>query len=230
MGVTPDPVEIIADERGQETHPSWIAIRANRVSHSPPGKRLHDSEIRHQHYVVVTVHRMRRHRDLNHDWHSEYGLPLIEMSMSMAQWGAFVSSFGDGTGVPVTLDWDGNDYVPSEPENTDSRLALSAAETKNATAKAIESVQEAEAAVMAAFEAKAGRREMAALLHTLHHRIANMPANAKFAADSLTKHTENVVTKARFDIEAMVAQHAKTLGLDAQTVVDALALNPGDQT
>jgi hypothetical protein len=86
------------NEHGEETHESWLLIRANHVT-STPGARLFDSEIAHQHYVVVTVTRCRRRRDLKRDWlfNDE---TLLEMSMSQAQWGAFVSSFGQGAGAP----------------------------------------------------------------------------------------------------------------------------------
>jgi hypothetical protein len=229
MDTPHETTEIIVNERGDETHPSWVAIRANRVSHSGPGKRLHDSEIRHQHYVIVTVRRLSRKRDLHRDWHFEYGVPLVEMSMSMAQWGAFVSSFGQGTGVPVTLDWYGpENYVPGEPTEADSRLALSAAEVQKQTAKSIDAVESALADVLEAFDAGVSKKALREKLNALTARVRNMPANAKFAADSLTEHTEAVVTKARFDIEAMVAQHAETLGLNAADIADSLAIGSGD--
>lgn len=55
----PARTEIRIDEHGDETHESWILVRANRVSASP-GRRLFDSEIRHQHYIRVTVSRCSR--------------------------------------------------------------------------------------------------------------------------------------------------------------------------
>ena len=216
------------DERDFDVHPSWVTIRANRVSCSPPGQRLFDSSIPHQHYVQVTIAHAHRKRDLHRDWIYSLGTPIMELSMSMAQWGAFVSSFGDGSGVPVTLEWTEQDgYIPQEAHTVDSRLAVTANEVKTKTADAIADVQAAEQAVQDAFERNAGRKELRELLDRLHHKIRNMPGNAKFAADSLTEHTEAVVTKARFDIEAMVSQHAKTLGIDAAPLIDALAIEAG---
>lgn len=40
---------------GEETHPAWAMVAANRVTCSAPGAVLFDSDIRHQHYVTVRL-------------------------------------------------------------------------------------------------------------------------------------------------------------------------------
>ena len=86
-----------------------------------PGARLFDSEIAHQHYVVVTARRCVRKRDLKRDWTFATEV-IFECSMSQAQWGAFVSSFGQGSGVPATLTYlHGVGRVP-EAARQESRL------------------------------------------------------------------------------------------------------------
>jgi hypothetical protein len=193
-----ETTEIRVDEHGDETHESWLLIGADRVQSS--GTWLFDSDIRHQHYVVVTITRCTRKRDLHRDWlHSTE--QLLEMFMSMAQWGAFVSSFGDGGGVPATLGWlTGVGMVPGAP--VESRLMESHAEVRGAANKAFDGVQKAFERLEALYDAKAGRRELTEAMRTLHYAIQNAPANVEFAAKSLTEHTENVVAKARADIEA----------------------------
>lgn len=47
-------VEPTLDERGDEQHPAWIMVGASRVS-STRGAVLFDSDILHQHYVIVRV-------------------------------------------------------------------------------------------------------------------------------------------------------------------------------
>jgi hypothetical protein len=87
----------------------------------------------------------------------------------------------------------------------ESRLAESFKEVKEAGSEAVEKVQKAEQALAEAFERKAGRKEMAQLLRNLHFAVKHVPANMEFAAKSLAETAENVVTKARADIEGMVA-------------------------
>ena len=211
-----DLTEITIDLDGRETHPSWITIRANRISHSPPGRRLFDSEINHQHYVTVTIERCDRRRDLNHDWIHNTTL-LMEIDMSMAQWGGFVSSFGDGSGVPVTLSYlIGEGLVAEAPY--DSRLGVSIAETKGAAKRMVDEVDEAYQAVQEGFDAKLGRRDMADLLRNLKYKIENTPANVSHAAKSLSEHVENTVAKARGDVEAMVTHAVLAAGLEPGSV------------
>lgn len=211
----PEPTEIKITEHGDETHESWLLIRGNNVT-SSPGAKLFDSEIRHQHYIEVTVTRCTRSRDLNRDW--LYGQQtLIEFDMSQAQWGAFVSSFGHGTGVPATLSFFNGDRVPGVSTD-DSRLNESHKEVNEATAKGLAQIKSAHAAVKEAFDRKAGVKEMRTLLGALQLRIDQLPGNLEFAAKSLTEHTENVTTKARADIEGMVASAAERHGLTGHQV------------
>jgi hypothetical protein len=207
------PVAVAED--GTESHESWITLVLSKVS-AQPGQRLFDSEITHTRYITMTVCRCTRTRDLNHDWkHAEQ--TLMEVGMSHAQWGAFVSAFGDGGGVPATLFRDHCGVVAQAPH--ESRMAESAREVHDAGNSALAEIQEGYSALEEAFERGAGKREMRDLIRSLKARIANAPANMGFAAESLTKHVENVVTKARSDVEAMaVAAAERGLTLDAGSV------------
>jgi hypothetical protein len=201
-----DVVAPTVSESGEEQHPAWVLVGASRVSHGPPGAVLFDSDIRHQHYVAVRVKRATRKRDLNRDW--KYGHEtIVEFAMSEAQWASFVSSMNSGDGVPATLEWDAtldNPQVPGMPYAP--RLQESMNEVRDAATRAQETVREA-------FEAYAAHKTVGNL-RTLQYAIENMPANMTFAAKSLSEHAENVVTRARADIEAYVVQKAHQLGLE----------------
>lgn len=197
--------EISTDEYGREVHPSFGWAKVNRVTVSPPGQHLFDSELRHSEMVVLSISGASRKRELHRDWLMEEGLPHVEIAMSMAQWGALVSSFGS-SGVPATLRFLDGDYVPEAPY--EPRMALSTAEVEDATDKLLSEVSEAVDAVREAYDRKAGRREMEPLLRNLEIKLSNAKPNARFTAQSFTEHVENVVTKARADIEGMVAMAA----------------------
>lgn len=196
----PEVTEIRVDDRGHETHESWLLIRANNVS-STPGHRLFDSEIPHGHFIKVVVTRCQRQRQLNRDYLYQKEV-LLEMAMSQAQWGAFVSSFGNGSGVPATLEFlGGQGYVPQAP--AESRFDQSHEEVREAGAKALEEIQQSYERVMDAFE-NSGKRDLREALTNMKYVLRNGPLNMEFAAKSLTEHVEAVVTKARADIEGMV--------------------------
>lgn len=191
------PVEINA--HGHEEHPSFGVVRLNRTT-CHPARRLFDSSIGHPQYVSLEIARAERIRELHHD--RIYGelTPLLSLSMSLTQWGAMVSSFGEGSGTPVTLDW--VDGMPMPEAEHESRLAVTAREVHEQSRKASEDVQLAVDAVVAAFEERAGRRDMGQVISRLTAVVRNLPSNMKFAADSLTEHAEDVVAKAKADIEA----------------------------
>jgi hypothetical protein len=204
-----EPEEPTTDERGYERHPAWGLIGASRVQSSAPGAVLFDSDIRHMHTVVLRLHGAIRQRSLNRDWHgADQRASIVEVEMSEAQWASFVSSMNVGDGVPCTIraraKYDGDYNVPEAPY--DPRLAESMEEVRNAADKSLEAIREAFAAVEAK-PTKANIRNLGIVLR-------NAPSNMTFAAKSLSEHAENVVQRARADVEAMVLSKAQQLGLD----------------
>lgn len=214
--MTPRPItEPTIDQYGADTHPAFGNIRGARVS-SNPGAVLYDSDIRHQHSVVLTISRATRQRALNHDWHHPTG-ELIEVEMSEAQWASFLSSMNT-QGVPCTIrrtenDWQvpGLAYAP--------RMAESLAETRAAADRAWSEIR---ASLDAYVEHKT-----AGNLRGLQAAVNNATANVAFAGKRLAEHSENVVQRARADIEAMVTTRAAQLGIDAGAVSQALQITDG---
>lgn len=210
-----EPIPATTDENGRETHPAWGMIGASRVQGTP--RVLFDSDIRHQHTVTVRISTASRKRDLNRDWlmpEKEF----IEIEMSEAQWASFVSSMNSGSGVPCTVRRRGDEYdVPGV--SYEPRLQESMDETRGAAERAFEEVRKA----FAAYEEK----KNAANLRNLKAAIANAPANVAFAGESLNEHAENVVQKARADIEAMVLSKATQLGIEPGDLDGTLALEEG---
>lgn len=197
-------------EQNQETdtHESFALIGVNRVT-ANPAVSLFDSEIRHREFIRLRIKHASRKRSLNHDWISAER-HILELDMSLAQWGAFVSSFGQGDGVPCTLAYMDGQRVDSPPYVP--RLAHSTAEVKNAADEALKEIIAAFDGVKAA-RIQGGKRVMDDAINTLENRLENAPKNMEFAAKSLTDHVENVITKAKGDIEGMVTNHARALGM-----------------
>ncbi len=197
---TEDPT---IDEHGDEIHPAFGMVSVNRVTSSPPTS-LFDSEIKHSHYVVLSVNRASRKRSLNQDWIHPDSRDLIEIAMSEAQWASLVSSFNT-QGVSCTIQrTETQVQVPAIP--FDPRLAMSLDETKGAADRAFASIQ----AAMAAYEGQ----KNAANLRALRAAINNATANVQYAGETLVEHAEDVVQKARADIEAMLDVRARQLGID----------------
>jgi hypothetical protein len=197
--------------QGDEEHPAFGQIHAHRVS-STPGVTLFDSDIKHGNSVRITINRAVRKRELSQDW--IFGRDeLIEVELSEAQWAGFVSSMNT-SGVPCTIRRTETDWNIPELEY-DPRLAHSMGEVKGAAVKTFGKIREALADYEKAVAEKAGAKIIKEKLRVLHFAVENSGANMHFAAKVLVEHTENVVQKARADIEAMVTQKAVQLGLTA---------------
>jgi hypothetical protein len=200
------------DEYGDEVHPSWVLIGASRGSWSPPGVALFQSEIRHQHAVTIRVVQASRKRDLKHDW-VHGGKILMEVVLSEAQWASFVSSMNSGDGTPATLTLKETDYnVPQAPY--DPRFAVTMAEASGAAADAFKDVQEALAEYERLVAEKAPAKDRKRAYQTLQSRIRNAGPNVEYAGKRLAEHAEDVVNRARADIEAFVTKKAAQLGID----------------
>lgn len=201
--------------RGDESHPAWGLIGASRVQ-SGRGEALFDSDILHRHYVVVRLKRATRRRDLGHDW-KHGGEQIAEVAMSEAQWASFVSTMNVGDGVPCTIESVGAERVPGVEH--EPRLAESMDEVAAAGERAMEAVRDAFAAYR--------KKKTADNLRSLEYAIANAPANMTYAAKTLGEHAENVVQRARADIEAMVVSKAEQLGIDPGEVANTPLLGGG---
>lgn len=212
-------MEVVADI---ERHPAFGVARFNKVHGT--GASLFDSEIKHDHYVIFEIDQASRKRDNNRDWiHPQE--TVVQIAMSEAQFGALVSSFGSGAGVPVTITRIGVESIEGPPY--EPRMKQSVKEVEGAAEKLVAQIEDAREAVQEAFDRGAGKKEMKQLLFHLECMVGNAKANARYAANTFTEHVKNVVTKARYDIEAAV-QMAAERGLSAGSSVAGI-LGTGDE-
>ena len=72
--------EPIVDDRGDEHHPAFAKVEANRIT-ATPGEVLFDSDLTHQHYIALRIYSATRKRDLNHDY-VHTGKQLIEVNLT----------------------------------------------------------------------------------------------------------------------------------------------------
>lgn len=193
----------------EESHPSFAVAIVNRVS-SNPGAPMFQSDLLHQQYISLKIETATRSRDLNHDWvHPRDG--LIEVRMSLSQWGALVSSMGIGSGVPVTLTWKENGGRIPEPPY-EPRMQESLVEVDGAVEKLLADAQESYEVLADAIENKKGVKAIREALRTHGFRLSNAKGNARFAVKSLTSAAEKVVNHARADIEASILNAIQLTG------------------
>ena len=210
----------IINAHGDEEHPAFGLIGAFRISGGDGV--LFDSDIRHQHSIVVRVSTATRKRDLHHDWIHQKR-EFLEVQMSEAQWASFVSSMNSGSGTPCTIRHREDDYmidaVPYQP-----RLAESLREVHEATAKTFGAIADALAAYQKVLDDTGGAAERRKALSWLHTTVDHTSGNLDFAAKSMAETAENVVQRAKADVEAFVTAQAVRLGLDPIELASPLEL------
>lgn len=224
----------VLGERTRESHPSFALVGVSYISSSPPGVHLFESELQHQRFIRLSIMTAERERDLHRSWlHGRK--TIIEVDMSLAQWGAIVSSPNHGQGQPATLSrYHKLDDLPEgmTPQPPfEPQLARSHEEVREAGAHALEKIREAQQAVQDAFDNNLSKKVLRERLHTLQCMVDNGPGNMEFAAKSFTKHVEEVVTKARGDLETMVQQAAlqsQHLQIEDGSALADRLLGPGE--
>lgn len=198
------------DDRGDEHHPAFGVASVTRSQGTP--RTLFQSDLRHNHTINLTISGAKRKRDLNSDWvHPDES--IVEVEMSLAQWGALVSSMGIGSGVPVTVRRRAEERsvaiseLPYEP-----RMVANLNEVRSTTEQTLANVQRAFDELDEAIEAKAGIKVIREKRRNLRSAIANAAPNAEHAVKSLIRASDAVVSQARADVESHVLQAAQLTG------------------
>ncbi len=198
-------------EGTRDSHPAFAVATVSR-GHGTP-RTLFQSDLQHNETITFRVLTAERDRSLHRDWVYPRET-LVEVEMSLAQWGSLVSSMGLGSGVPVTLRSRESERsvagLPFEP-----RIKENLRETREAVSELVSDIDSALTALEEAVESKAGVRAVRERLNTLRSRVNNAPSNAAFAVKSLKAAAEDVTSQARADIEAQI--------LTAQVIVGGQA-------
>lgn len=191
-----------------ETHPAFGVAVVTRSSGSP--RSLFQSDVLHHQVITLSIQTADRTRDLNHDWvHSRD--TLVEVELSLAQWGALVSSVGLGSGVPVTIRrTESRAFVPTLPYQP--RIKASLGEVTGSIDKLFARAKETLETLADAIENKKGVRAVRDALRMHSSTITNASNNSEFAVTSLAEAGEKVTSQVRADIESQILAAARLTG------------------
>lgn len=210
-----EPITSHQKDRGvEENHPAFGI--ATVVRSSGTSRPLFQSDLTHRDTMRLSIHAASRTRDLNSDWvHSEH--ELVEVEMSLAQWGQLVSSVGLGSGTPVTIR-----RLPDQPMVPDlpyqPRIKKNLDEVDRTIDTLLENITRHLAELTEVIESKQGIRATREALRNLTASVANAKSNTNFAVKTLTEAAEQVLSQTRADIEAQVLQATQAQGLSIDQV------------
>ena len=184
-----------AHERLVTTHPAFGMIAASRVS---GGVYLFGSDIQHQRYMTIKISRAEIHRHLSDDWtHTSDLTPIIEVSMSEAQWQAFVSS-PNTTSAPCTLSYENGEMVPSLPRPK-SRGKQFRNEAEQAAEEAFERIDDLIAKIDQLSVSNIRKKD---LMQRAESVKASLVSSMPFILDQFQEHMEEQVQVAKAEINA----------------------------
>lgn len=199
------------EDRTVEAHESYGAITINRTSGRT---HLFGSDAEHSHFVHIEVRHAEMHRDLSHDWLHSGGVPVTEIWMTEAQWAEFVSSFGQGAGVPCTLRHiEGRRLaLPPEPEHFTSHFRK---EVRATVGKAVAELKGLEAALAEALlpgNKPLGKKALADLLGGVKHAVMQVESNLPYVEDCFDETVEKKLSEAKIEIEGVLAARLRAVG------------------
>lgn len=202
----------------RETHPAFGVAVVTRGTGS--GRTLFQSDLRHQETITLSIQTAERMRGLNHDWvHPQK--TVVEVELSLAQWGQLVSSIGIGSGVPVTMRYtETKGDLPGLPFQP--RIGQSIREVRGAVGKMLARARETFEVLEEAVEQKRGVKATREALAHHKHALNGAEANADFAVQSMAEASEHLTGQAVADIEAHILRAAELTGLESPVVLPSI--------
>jgi hypothetical protein len=168
----------------------------------------------HDQTIALSIQTAERGRDLSHDWVFARK-ELIEVEMSLAQWGALVSSIGIGSGVPVTIRRTENvTHVPNLPYQP--RIKENLDEVHASIGKVLERARESLEVLKDAIEEKKGVRAIREALRTHDLAVGGAERNADFAVKSMVSAGEKITSQVRADIESQILAATRIVNNQAE--------------
>lgn len=199
------------------THPAFGQMTVSRVQGRAS---LYGSDFSHSGFIVVELTGSEMQRGLSHDWHHAKRRKFV-VAMSEAQWATFVSSMNQGSGVPVTIQWDERGPIPgiSEPPQKSEQFV-------SETLKHLSSVKARLERLKSKIEEDKYLSQKArnSLLHEISMSMQDMEDNIPYVMRSAEKHMEKTVEKAKIEVHGYVNQAIARAGIQAITSGSLLEL------
>lgn len=186
------------------------------ISRAYGGKRhLYGSSIEHSDFINLRISHSEVHRHLKTDWYHAQA-PIVEITMSQAQFAEAITSLNCGDGVPVTITYtekDGSaDETPFESKYDTFKEEFSYhineinKETKNIRNEIAEM-----------FENKnsIGKKDRELILSKLDHIIQEVGVNTEFIQKQFHEQMNKTVVEAKAEIEAFTQNKLYNMGLQA---------------
>lgn len=213
---TQPPVLVSTDSQSGDrrfSHPSWGLVHISRVSGGSGA--LFGSNVQNYHHIRLSVGRAEQIvSDLGDTRpfgpiHGE----LIEFSMSETQWARLLSSIGNGSGVPCTLNYVNKEAMPDAPMADVAESFHTA--VKDAAGEVSKLLQQALTQLRGRLEdpKPLGKKERGDILREIESAVAALTDRLPFIQKMAGERIEEQVSAAKADIDSFLQFKAQLLGL-----------------
>lgn len=213
MSKVEEPVTRVNDNRNDDTittHPSFAQLASYRVTAGGNGTALYGSDFSHNSFIAIEISASELHRGLNRDWHHSKN-NLVRIHLSESQWATFVSSVGQGGGVPCTMtSFNGKDIADLPPPVTRKN------QYKQELSEDINNIIEKMALITANVDgttlSKAKKQEINnGLAEIKRFLVSTFP----YMQQSFDKHMESTIEKAKQEIHGFMNVMLQRAGMNA---------------
>lgn len=192
-------------------HPSYGQIVLTKPSST--GTSLLGSKVKHPSYISMEINEA----VISEDGFSEHVFGrnrIIKIDMSEAQWAHMVSSFGNGGGTPVTINWrEGHGYVERPPDAVPviDLAKKSADETKQGLVKRLRDL-ETDVKTLSTKSGTVTKKDLTKLAMDFNILSSWLSSNFDYLETQVVERMEKEVAKAQIEIEAIVNNAVTRLG------------------
>ncbi len=212
-----DTPPTITEETGpmagqRKTHPAYGMLRFSRVQ-GGCGK-MFGSEINHTGYIQMELQPGEEQRHLANTWFFGRSKCLCQVRMSSAQFAELITSMNIGSGVPVTIDFLG-DEMGQRPgiKDEDTLHAQIKSEVKKEAADAFKDADHLaktlKATLVASKLPKAKQEELSKLVDRV---VSAVHSSMPFIIDQYQEAAEKVGAKAKAELDAYTTSIIHRLG------------------
>lgn len=190
------------DRLGEKTtHPSYGTIVFNRT-YCGGEKALFGSSIKHRDTITMELRHAEIIRGLHQDWiHGNNLIARVEMSYS--QFAEAITSFGQGSGIPVTINYTEKDGRMPECDFISKREQFSdefKAKREEVTKESQQLLQDV--ADLFSQKKTLNKKDKEAVISKLKELNMNLECNMDFIADQFNEQMDKTVMEAKGEIEA----------------------------
>lgn len=146
---------------------------------------------------------------------------LLQLRMSAAQWAEMISSFGKGSGTPVTLTYRADLENPQVeaykiPKSDHDQHIKEMRETINDGMQALRDLRKK--VLEALKKPTVTKADLKGMIEEIDKADRELLANTKFVADSFEESLQERMSAARIEIEAFASNRVVEWGLDAMKI------------